>query len=136
MIEQKTLREVTSDMRQNFQTAMGAVEKNNTDYAILLLKGIVQKDPGFLDAREQLRIIERKKTGSLGFLAKTTSGMKAGSIAAKGTLLVSKNPKKAMRLAEDALSISLSNKPALNLLAQSALALEADFILLQEVNLQ
>ena len=135
MIEQKTLREVTSDMRQNFQTAMGAVEKNNIDYALLLLKGLVQKDPGFMDAREQLRKIERQKTGSLGFLAKTTSGMKAGSIAAKGSLNVSKKPKQAMKLAEDALALSLSNKPALNLLAQSALALEADFIAIEALEI-
>lgn len=135
MIEQKTLREVSSDMRQNFQTAMGAVDKNNIDYAILLLKGLVQKEPGFMDAREQLRAMEKAKTSKMGFFAKTISGMKAGSISAKGSLNVSKKPKQAMRLAEDALALTLSNKSALKLLAQSAQALEANFIAIEALQI-
>ncbi len=131
MIEEKTLREITSDMRNNFQTAMNAVDKNNIDYAILLLKSLVQKEPGFMDAREQLRKVERIKTQSLGFLAKTMGGMKAGGLATKGKALLSKDPKKAMNLAEDALAIMLSNIPALNLLAQAGRALEADFIAIE-----
>ena len=135
MIEQKTLRDITSDMRNNFQTAMNAVTKNNIDYAILLLKSLVQKEPGFMDAREQLRKVERIKTKSLGFMGKTMGGMKAGGLATKGKTILSKNPKKAMNLAEDALALMLSNIPALNLLAQSGQALEADFIAIEALEL-
>jgi tetratricopeptide (TPR) repeat protein len=135
MIEQKTLREITSDMRNNFQTAMGAVEKNNIDYAILLLKSLIIKEPGFMDAREQLRKVEKTKTKSAGFIAKTIGGIKAGSLAAKGKTKLGKSPKEAMKLAEDALAISLSNIPALNLLAQVGQALEADFITIEALEL-
>ena len=135
MIEQKTLRDITSDMRNNFQTAMNAVEKNNIDYAILLLKSLVQKEPGFMNAREQLRKIEREKTKSCGFLAKTMAGIKAGGLATKGKAILSKKPRQAMNFAEDALAIYLSNIPALNLLAQSAQALEADFITIEALEL-
>ncbi len=135
MIEQKTLREITSDMRNNFQTAMNAVDKNNIDYAILLLKSLVLKEPGFMDAREQLRKVERIKTKSLGFMAKTMGGVKAGALASKGKANLSKDPKKAMKLAEDALAIMLSNIPALNLLAQVGLGQKANFIAVEALTL-
>jgi len=135
MIEQKTLREITSDMRNNFQTALGAVEKNNIDYAILLLKSLIVREPGFMDAREQLRKMERIKTKSAGFFAKTMGGIKAGGLATKGKAKLGKKPKEAMKLAEDALAISLSNIPALNLLAQAGQALEADFITIEALEL-
>ena len=135
MIEEKTLRQITSDMRNNYQTALSAVEKNNIDYAILLLKSLIVKEPGFMDAREQLRKMERIKTKSAGFFAKTMGGIKAGSLAAKGKAKLGKHPKEAMKLAEDALAISLSNIPALNLLAQAGQALEADFITIEALEL-
>ena len=84
MIEKKSLKDISSAMRNNYQTAMGAVEKNNNDYAILLLKGLIQKEPGFMDARETLRKMERIKMSKMGAFGKLTSSMKAGSIATKG----------------------------------------------------
>ena len=136
MIEKKSIKDISSAMRSNYQTAMGAVEKNNTDYAILLLKGIVQKEPGFLDARDTLRKMERINVKTMGFMKKTTSSMKSGSIATKGkAVLATKKPEAAMKLAEDALAENLSSLAALNLLAQSAQELDAAFITIEALEI-
>ncbi len=136
MIEQKSIKDVTADMRTNYQTAKGAFDKNNLDYAILLLKGIIKKDPGFMEVRNLLRQVEKKKLSTAGFLAKTTGNLKAGGIATKGkAMLVAKKPEQAMKLAEDALAISISSLPALNLLAQAAIELEATFITIEALKI-
>ncbi len=135
MIEEKTVRDISSALRGNFQNAMSAVDKNNVDYAILLLKGIVQKEPGFVDARKELRKMERVKLAKMGFMSKKMSGMKASGIAAKAGLHVKKNPLEAMKRAEEALALNLSSLPALKLLAQAALEEEAYFIAIEALEL-
>lgn len=123
-------------MRNNYQTAMGAVEKNNTDYAILLLKGIVQKEPGFMEAREALRKQEKIKISKMGFFKKMTSGMKAGSLATKSKgQMMRKKPEAAMKLAEDAVAENLASVPALNALAQAGIGLEASFITIEALEI-
>jgi len=135
MIERKTIRDIPSSLRGNFQTALSAAEKNNIDYAIMLFKGIVQQEPGFVDARDKLREVERKKLAGMGFMGKKMSSMKASGIAAKGRVLVGKNPREAMNKAEEALALNLSCLPALKLLAQAAEAAEAMFIAIEAMEI-
>ena len=136
MIEKKSIKDLSSAMRTNYQTAMGAVGKNNTDYAILLLKGIIQKEPGFIDARETLRKMERIKISKMGAFAKMMSGMKAGSVATKGKAqLMRKKADAAMKLAEDAIALNIASISALNLLAQAGQELEAPFITIEALEL-
>ena len=136
MIEQKSIKDISSAMRNNYQTALGAVDKNNFDYAILLLKGIIQKEPGFMEARETLRKMERIKMGKMGFMGKMISGMKAGSVATKGKAqLMRKKPEAAMKLAEDAVALNMSSIPALNLLAQAGQELDAAFITIEALEI-
>lgn len=136
MIEQKSIKDISSALRNNYQTAMGAVEKNNTDYAILLLKSIVQKEPGFMEARDQLRAQERIKMKKMGFFKKMTSGMKAGSLATKSKAqMMRKKPEAAMKLAEDAVAENMSSVPALNALAQAGASLEAPFITIEALEI-
>lgn len=136
MIEKKTIKDLSSSMRNNYQTALGAVKKDNTDYAIMLLKGIVQKEPGFIEAREKLREQERIKISKMGFFKKMTSNMKAGSLATKSKAkLMRKNATEAMKLAEDAVAENLTSVPALNALAQSGAELEAPFITIEALEI-
>ena len=136
MIEKKAIKDLSSAMRDNYKKAQGAVDKNNLAYAILLLKGIVQKEPGFLDARETLRKMEKIKVSKMGAIKRTISGLKAGSIAAKGkTLLARKKNEAAMKRAEDALAENLSSLAALNLLAQAAQELDATFITVEALEI-
>jgi len=135
MIEKKSIRDISSAMRGNFQKAVDAMNKNNLDYAIMLFKGIVQKEPGFIDAREKLRQVEKLKTSKLGFLAKMTANMKAGSVATKGKMQINKDPMEAMKKAEDALSLILSSQGALTLLAQAGEALDTPFIAVEAMEI-
>jgi tetratricopeptide (TPR) repeat protein len=136
MIEKKTIKEISSAMRSNYQTAMGAVEKNNIDYAILLLKGIVQKELGFMEARKTLRKMEKIKVSKMGLMKKMISSMKAGSIATKGkAMLVAKKIDSAMRMGEDAAAENLSSMSALNLLAQAGQELGAAFISIEALEI-
>jgi tetratricopeptide (TPR) repeat protein len=135
MIERKTIREIPSALRGNFQTAMTAAEKNNIDYAILLFKGIVQQVPGFVDARNELRKVEKAKLAKMGFMGKQMSSMKAAGIAAKGKSMVGKKPREAMNKAEDALALNLACLPALKLLAKAALEEDAAFIAIEALEL-
>ena len=128
MIEKKTIRDISSAMRGSYQKAVDAMDKNNVDYAIMLFKGIVQKEPGFIEAREKLRKVEKIKTSKLGFLGKMMSNMKSGGIVTKGKMKLGKAPMEAMQKAEDALSLNLSNQGALNLLADAGEELETPFI--------
>ena len=128
MIEKKTIRDISSAMRGNFQKAVDAMNKKNIDYAIMLFKGIVQKEPGFIEAREKLRAVEKIKTAKLGFLGKMKANMKAMNFTNKGKMKLSKAPMEAMKNAEEALSYNLSYQGALLLLAQCGEALEAPFI--------
>ena len=136
MIEQKTIKDISANVRKAYQSALEAVEKNNIDYAILQLKGVVQKEPGFIDARDTLRKMERKSLSQMGFFKKMTSGIKAGSIATKGKAMLSaRKAESAMRMAEDALAANLSSLPALNLLAQAAAELDAGFITVEALEI-
>ncbi len=136
MIEKKAIKDVSAVLRKAYQSAMEAVEKNNVDYAILQLKGVVQREPGFIEARDILRKMERQQYSRMNFFKKLTSGIKAGSIATKGkALLAARKAESAMRMAEDALAVNLASLPALNLLAQSAGELDALFITVEALEL-
>ncbi|MCK5843281.1 MAG: tetratricopeptide repeat protein [Victivallales bacterium] len=136
MIEKKTIKDIQPGLRSNYQTAMEAVKKNNTDYAILLLKNIVQKEPGFVDARDQLRAVEKLKLKNSGFFGKFMSGLKASGVATKGQALLKMGKHlDAMKKAEDALALNLNTLSALNLLAQAGIELETDFITIEALEL-
>jgi tetratricopeptide (TPR) repeat protein len=135
-IEKKSLKDVPSDMRQNYQAALAAVDKSNPDYAVLLLKGIIQREPGLLEAREKLRQIEKKKAAGAGIFTKWMAGLKtSGTVTSGKTSLASGKPLKAMAKAEDALAASLLSLPALNLLAQAAVEAGANFIAIEALEI-
>ena len=136
MIEKKTIKDIQTGLRTNYQTAMEAANKNNIDYAILLFKSIVQKEPGFIDARNNLRKMEKIKLKNAGFFGKFISGLKASGVATKGqALLKMKKPLEAMKKAEDALAISIGTIQPLNLLAQCGIELETDFITVEALEI-
>lgn len=127
-MNKKDISQVSSGIRSSFQKAIDAARKNNIDYAVEILKSIVQKDPGFMDARTALREQEEKKTAALGGFAKLMAGFKTGSLVSKGRSKLKKSPIEAMALAEEALAINLNNPAALNLLADAAFDAKGYFI--------
>lgn len=135
-MDKKEFKDVSDGIRTHYKSAMSAIEKKNYDYAILLLKGIVQKEPGFIVAREQLRKIERIKTGNTGVVKKLVASLlTSASVTSGKSLLARKKTLEAMKKAEDALAVSLASLPALNLLAQTAEAMGAQFIAIEALEI-
>ncbi len=127
-MEKKNIKDVSSSLRTAYQKAQEVLRKNNVDYAIELLKSVVQKDPAFVDARLLLREQEQKKSESLGAFAKIVANVKSSMIINKGKGKVKKDPLLAMNLAEEALALNLNSTSALNLLAEAAEGAKAYFV--------
>lgn len=134
-MDQKSISEVSSGIRTAFQKANDAIRKNNTDYAIEILKGIVKSNPGFMDARKALRKQERIHTEGLSGFAKLLVGLKTLKFIAKGKTSLNKKPMDALKAAEDALAVSLNQMSALNLLADAAVELDAYFIAIEALEI-
>ncbi len=132
-MDKKFFKDVPPDIKSKYQTALTA---KDIEYGIMLLKGILVKEPAFWEAREQLRKLERQKTASLGFVAKLTSGFKISGIVTKGkTQLAMKKPMEALKQAEEALSLSLASLQGLNLMAQAGRDLNARFISIEALEI-
>ncbi|HCE45860.1 MAG TPA: hypothetical protein DET40_20130 [Lentisphaeria bacterium] len=132
-MDRKAFKDISSDLRSKYQTALAA---KDIDYGIMLLKSVVQKDPGFGEARDQLRKLEKTKTASLGFFAVLMATFKtSGMITAGKSQLARKKPLDALRNAEDALAINLKSLSALNLLAQTGRDLNARFITIEALEI-
>ncbi len=120
-IEKKEIKDLTSTVRSLYQKASGLLETGNLDYGIELMKGIIQRNPGFMEGRKKLREAEAQRSSNLGGIAKFFSGLKSSKymIAAKKEHM-SKKPLEAMSALEEALAINLYQPAALNLLAEVA----------------
>jgi tetratricopeptide (TPR) repeat protein len=134
-IEKKGLGDISSGMRSAYEKAQDVMRKNNIEYAIDLLKGIVQKEPGFTDARESLRQLEKKKYASLSFFTKLIANIKCNKFLLKGKTSMKKKPLEAMKHAEDALALNLHAPGALSLLAEAAENAGANFIAIEALEL-
>lgn len=135
-MEQKHLHNVPSSVKSNYMAGLAAFDKGNLDYAILLFKGCVNKEPGFMEARAQLRKMEKQATDSASFFKKLMNKLKgSASVAAASALLTARKPLEAMRKAEDALALDLSSLQALMLLAQAAEQLGANFISIEALEI-
>ena len=58
-IVKKNFKDVTTSERSLYQKALSVLEKNQLDYGLELLKSLVQRDPGFMDARSRLRNVDQ-----------------------------------------------------------------------------
>ncbi len=135
-IEKKALKDVSTSMRSVYQKALAELNKSKTpDYAIELLKGIVQREPGFVDAREALRNAEKTKSGKMNGIAKFFAQMKSGKYVARAKMTAAKNPRGAMADVEEALALYLYSPVALNVLADAAKTAQAHFIAIEALEL-
>ncbi len=127
-IAKKELKDVNSTLRGAFQKAQDVVQKNNIDYGIDLLKALVQREPGFVDARAALRAVEAKKAAQMGGFAKFIASIKVNKYIFKGKSALSKKPLEAMNAAEDAIALNPKSPAGFNLLAEAAEAAGARFV--------
>ncbi len=134
-IEKKSLKDVSTNLRTQFQKGQNELNKNNVKYAIELLKFVVQREPGFQEARESLRTAERTYSDKLGGFKKFMGQLKSGKFLVKAKSTMAKNPKAAMSDIEEALAIYLYSSAALNALADAAKVAEAYFIAIEALEL-
>ena len=127
-IEKKTVAEVSPGARNVYQKAASVFAKNSVEYAIELLKSVVQKEPGFIEARNMLREAERRYSASLGGFARFIASLKQMPLVTKGRSVLKKNPELALSYAEEALSYNFLARGPLTLLIDAGKACEAPFI--------
>ena len=132
-MERKAFKDIPADLKSKYQSALGA---RDIEYAMMLLKGIVQQEPCFGEARDQLRKLEKSKVGNLGFFARFMSALKTYSTLTAGRAQLSrKKPLEALRRAEDMLAVNLKSLSALNLMAQAGRDLDARFISIEALEI-
>ncbi len=126
-MQKLTLREVNPNLKEFYSRAIDGSRRDDYDYAISLLKTIVQKAPGFGEARTKLREFELaklEKDGGPGMNVALRNMLKAGKI----RKLVDSDPLQAMAMCEEELGRCLNNPPILKLLVEAAEKAEARFI--------
>lgn len=134
-IEKKELKDITTSTRSAFQKAMGEVQKGNNDYAMELLKGIVQRNPGFVDARVALRDAERAHSRKMGGVGKFFAGLKSSKYVVRAKANAAKNLVGALAELEEALALYLFAPTVLNALADIAKSGGANFIAIEALEL-
>ena len=119
-----TSNDVPRPIRELFEKATLAYERNNFDYAIQILNGVLDQEPGFFEARQLLRATQQQKPQEkTGLFRKLVGGAGNAPALAKGQLALRGNPKEALSAAESILNSDPANTSAHKLLAEGAMAL-------------
>jgi tetratricopeptide (TPR) repeat protein len=119
---EKSLSEVTRDLRDLYQKGATALQRQNFDYAIAIFQQVLQREPAFLDCRHALRAAQIKKTGGgTGFFKKVLGGATSSPLVAKAQMAKSR-PLEAMAIAEQILEGDPQGSIGNKILAESAMA--------------
>jgi tetratricopeptide (TPR) repeat protein len=123
---EKTVNEISRDVREMFKKGAEAAQRENLDYAIALFSQVLEKEPAFYDCRRALRAAQFKKAGAAntGFFKKMLSGAGSSPQIAKAKLALSKNPAEAMAIAEQILNGDPNSSAAHRIIVDAANALE------------
>jgi Tfp pilus assembly protein PilF len=123
---EKTLNEVSRDVRELYQKGSVALQRQNFDYAVAIFQQALSKEPAFFDCRQALRATQFKKAGpSTGFFKKMLGGASSSPLVAKAQLVIGKNPIEALQILEQVLTSDPTNSIAHKMVAEAAMA--ADF---------
>lgn len=115
--------EIPREVRLLFERGTEALQRQNFDYAITLFRQVLDREPGFFEARKALRQAQLAKTGAkTGLLKKIVTTAGTSTLLGKGQLALHQNPIEAINIAEQVLSADPHNHHALKLLGQAALA--------------
>ena len=117
---EKTIDQISRTAHEQYQKAIGAVERNNLDYAIEMLQQCLALEPSFLQGRKHLRAVQMKRAESQGGFRRAMASAKSQPALMKVRAILGKNPAEAMTIAEQALSEDPKNGQALLLLAEAA----------------
>ncbi len=122
---EKSLNEISRDLRPLFTKGSNALQRDNFDYAIDLFSQILQKEPGLHEVRKALRTAQFNKAGSGGgFFKKMWTSAGSSPMVAKGQMALRKDPAEALSIAEQILNSDPHSSAAHRLIVEAATALE------------
>jgi tetratricopeptide (TPR) repeat protein len=123
---EKSVNEISRDVRQIFQKGNDALTRENYDYAVDLLMQVLEKEPGFYEGRKALRLAQQRKAGGGGggFFKKAWSSASSSPLVAKGQLALRRNPAEALIIGEQILNSDPASTGGHKLIAEAALALD------------
>ncbi len=120
---EKELRDIPRSVREQYEKAIAATQRNNLDYAIAILTAVLTQEPGLYPAREALRDAQFRKAGKRGgFLKKMFGTASASPMLAKAQIELHTNPRQALETAEQILNSDPHSVPAHKILADAAVA--------------
>jgi tetratricopeptide (TPR) repeat protein len=121
---EKSVNEISRDVRQIFQKGNDALTRENYDYAVDLLMQVLDKEPGFCEGRKALRTAQQRKAGGgSGFFKKAWSSASSTPLIAKGQIALRSNPADALSIGEQILNSDPTSTAGHKLIAEAALAL-------------
>ena len=122
---EKSLTDISRDVRVLYQKGHDALSRENFDYAIELFNQVLEKEPGLYECRKALRVAQAKKAGGgRGFFKKMLNSASASPLVAKGQLALRKNPAEALQVAEQILNSDPHSSAGHRLVVEAATALE------------
>lgn len=120
---EKPLSAIPRPQRELYEKGKAAFDRNNLDYAVSILAGVLKIEPGFFEARQALRAAQfRRSGGQTSFFKKMIGGATSQPAIAKAQLLLRKNPVEAIEAAEEILNNDPQSTGAHKLLAEAALS--------------
>ncbi|NQU10276.1 tetratricopeptide repeat protein, partial [bacterium] len=114
-----TLETMNRTARELYEKGLAALERNNFDYAMEMLRQCLGLEPNFTKGRQYLRAAQVKNATG-GTFRRLASAAKAQGALAKARMAITKNPTDAMNIAEEVLSVDPRSGQALQLLAEAA----------------
>jgi len=122
---EKTLNDLTRELRGLFTKGSDALQRDNFDYAIDLFNQVLVKEPRLYEVRKALRLAQTKKAGNgSGFMKKMWSSASSQPMIAKGEMALRKDPAEAIQVAEQILNGDPNNSGAHRLIVKAAHAME------------
>ena len=119
---EKSLNEIPRAWREQYEKGCLAFERNNLDYAVQLLGKVLEQEPGFYQCREALRAAQHKRGGGHRGVLRKFLG--SGRKLMQAQMALRKDPREALRLAEEILNEDPQSHSAHRVLADAALALD------------
>ena len=122
---EKSVNEISRDVRAIFQKGNDALIRENYDYAVDLLMQVLEKEPGFYEGRKALRLAQQSKAGGGGgFFKKAWSRASSSPLVAKGQLALRRNPAEALSIGEQILNSDPHIHRRHRLIAEAAVAMD------------
>lgn len=122
---EKSLNDLTRELRVCFNKGHDALQRDNFDYAIDLFNQVLAREPGLHECRRELRAAQmRKAGGGGGFMKKMWSSASSSPLVAKGEVALRRDPAEALQIAEQILNNDPNNSAAHRLIVKAATALQ------------